>query len=561
MAIVAGIYATGGEPGDLDALWSALTAGLGAPTVSAAEGRLRAAVFAQHEGDAVTGRDVFPIGFGDPVCPPWLRCRYDAASETATIETDRHGFALVYLRRLEGATAFSTSAAALWRLPPRPARDDAAIAELVAFDHLLGERTLRAGVTAAPQGHDVLLRPGGDTTSRRFRYGDLPLAEARPRAAARALVPVWREGVARVLGLSRGAEVIVPLGGGLASRLLVASATEAGAEVAAFTLGAEGSTDAAIARRVAQALGIAWRALPLEDDWLAAHARRAAALTDGQLDVIHSCGVSVLDRFPPGRLRLDALAGDVVLGGSFLDREKDAATFHARVAALWRTKSRIESPAWQALLAPEARDELVRTAWASLAASLSDGTCDQGDPRWNDFWVLRHRVRRFTLDGSILWAARLRNVFAFFEPRWIEALYAVPPEARKDAAVQAAFLREGWPAMADIPWQRTGPPVRRPGLRGQLGRLRGTPDHPPRGSLFDFDAAFAHSPALRGAIRDALLDPGAGVARFGCFDRGAVERLCDEVAAGRARGMERLGLLFTLVLGEALVNDPILSLR
>lgn len=583
MAHIAGLYT--GSDGDptADALWAALTRRLGAPGASASAGRLRAAVFPQHAGERCVppGGAAKPggvaLGFGgdstgrppEALTPPWLLCRYDAARRTAIVTTDRHGFALVYVRRIGDCTMFSTSAAALGRLPPAPAADPTAIADMLAFDHLLGERTYRIGVSAVPAGFDLEVGPAGIVFRRRFRYTDIPLSRSEDRAsAASALLLPWREAVASTLrGRVEQGPLLVPLDGGLETRLLTASATEAGAAVETFTFGSDGvsgaprryAEDVAIAREVTGALGVPWRDLPLEHDWAEVHARRAAELTDGHLDLLHAFGVSLTDAFPPGRLRLDGLAGDVVLGGSSLKPQLLAAASRSQcVDALWRARGRLDAPGWQRLLARSARGEMHARARGSLRASLEQelGGGRGLDPRWSDFWVLRNRVRRFTLNGPLLWQACARSTFTFFEPRFLERVLAVPPAARAGAAVQAHFLAGGWPDMAAIPWQKTGRPVARPGpLDGVLQRLR-RPVYPPGASSHDFDAELRASPPLRSFLRDTLFDPSSGVGRFGCFDRAAVERLFQDTERGRRGGMAQLGLLASLVLAEQLWSAP-----
>lgn len=574
MAILAGLYAPDGDTPESLELWAALTRGFGEPGASASEGPLRAAVFPQHAGDLALApgetavlREGFPIGFGgdhagtrpDDLAPPWAICRYDAARRTAVVEADRHGFALVYTRTIGPLVAFCSSAAALGRLPPALELDRSAIAELLAFDHLLGDRTWRRGVTALPQGAALEIGPSGVSLRQRFRYVDVPLERGgRLREVARSLLPLWRGSVEAALH-RRGADpvVLVPLSGGLDSRLLAATAVEAGASVDAFTFAREGAdaADMAIAREVARALGVPWRSLSLEPDWLAAHARRAAALTDGHLDVVHSYGVSLLDAFPSGRLRLDGLAGDVVLGGSFLKPELlRANTPEGRRDALWRARSRLQHPAWLEVLLPEARGEMLRLARRALADSLEPDpgspAGSEEDPRWSDFWVLKHRIRRFTVNGPLLWQAVSRSAFAFFAPRWIDRLLAVPPQMRMDSALQASFLWQGFPRMAAIPWQKTGRPVLAGGLWDALSRRFRPPAFRPGAPFFDFDASLRASARLRAFMRDVLLDPRTGIARFGCFDPVAVGRLVRDGEAGERRVMPQLGLLLSLVLGE-----------
>jgi asparagine synthase (glutamine-hydrolysing) len=562
LAIFAGVAHSGEAPpteasiAQARALFTALTARFGEPSARIATDALSAAVFPQHVGEPAFATDG-AIGFGEVRCPPWLRCHHDARDRATRIETDRYGFSLVYTRTIGPFVVLCSSARALAALSPTPERDPAAIAELLAFDHVLGERTLHVGVTALPQGAELTVGPRGSKLTQRFRYGDIPLRKETLDSAAIELVAAWKQAMALALESRRdAAPVTVPLSGGLDSRLLAASATDAGVELDVFTFAhRESCPDAMIARTVARHLGTPWRFLTLDDDWLAATSDRAAELTDGHLDVVHSYGVSLFDQFTPGRLRLDGLAGDVVLGGSFLPKKPppERSTPKQRLDALWRSRSRLDAAAWQELMLPEARGELTRLAHASLTESVSEATCGDADPRASDFWVLRHRIRRFTVNGALLWQSVARNVYPFFEPRFIDLLLGVHPDLRRNAALQLRFFQRGYPALARIPWQKTGRPLPRAGLAGALHaaleRLtRKRPAYPPGGAFYSFDEALMASPRLQAFLRERLLDPSAGLARFGGFDLGAIERLIGDTASGQQRGMARLGLLLTLTL-------------
>ncbi|TKD09177.1 asparagine synthase-related protein [Polyangium fumosum] len=565
MPTLVGVYTPAGAEREGAALFRELTRDLGSAASSLHEGPLRAALFPQHAGERIVcpgapGAAGHAIGFGGDeqkspaarLVPPWLLCRWDAARGVAVVEVDRHGFALVYVRTVGACVVFSTSAGRLGQLAPRSSLDRHALAELLAFDHLLGERTLRREVNALPQGAALEIGPAGPSFPRRFRYAELPIDRGTsPAAAVSALIPLWREGLADALATRGDQPLVVPLSGGLDSRLLLATAASAGASASAFTFSGTGerTPDIGIAEEVCRVLGVPWRALGLDDDWLVDHAVRASALTDGQLNLLHAYGISLTGSFPEGMLRLDGFAGDVVLGASFLRREHlTARSPEARHRLLWASRARLERPAWRELLVPEARGEMLDLARASLTKSLEADPLD--DPRWSDFWILRHRIRRFTVNGPLLWRGVARSAFPFFAPGFIDRLLAVAPEARLDAALQASFFWEGFPHMAAIPWQRIGWPVPRGGVVETLVRRLRKPPYPPAAAFFDHDAVFRRSARLRGFLRDLLLDPRTGVDRFGCFDRASVARLLAGVEAGSRRGMPQIALLASLVLSE-----------
>ncbi len=569
-ADLAGLYVfPGAEPALVAEAWRELRAGCRSGTVREL-GPLLLSVGSRHaselvieEGDA--RQQTWGLGAArhgaspELAAPPWLRCDYDAVARRARLRTDRYGFALLYWRKLPGSVAFSTSALLLARVAPRAEPDPGALAELIAFDQLLGERTHARGVSALPLGHHLLLDPEGAQLQKHGGYSDVPFdPRLPPQVAVTGLVRAWREALGDLLPRAGSRQVVVPLSGGLDSRLLAATAAELKAPLQTFTFGqrlASGAEppDVVIARRVAAALGAPWRFLELKDGWVGDHAELACQLTDGHLDVLHSAGVSFSREFQGDLLRLDGLAGDIVLGGSALLRpalgEHSPA---ARLRRLWRARSAIEGAAWQKLLLPDARRELTRHARAALEQSLVDVTSQltPSDPRWLDFWVLRNRIRRFTTNGALLWRPVAESAFPFFAPQFFDRLLALHPRHRLGAQLQARFLHEAYPAMARIPWQKTGRPVPRPGWLGRLTSHLGARHLPPKRPFFDFDAALRRSAREQELFRAHLLGRESLLASLGLFDLAAVARLYDRTIAGEVKGMKQLSLLLTLALAR-----------
>lgn len=567
MPTLVGLYAPEELSLETASLWQTLTRGLSSPVASMKQGPLSVAVFPEHEGDVIICPDPkaaaegLAIGFGgieryaspERLVPPWLLCRWDKEQRVASIETDRHGFALLYTRSIGNCVAFSTSAVRLGdRLEPCTGFDKSALVDLLAFDQLLGERTIRSEVKAIPQGVMLKIGPLGVSYTRQFRYGDTPIEPIlRRNDTIDQLVALFREGISDALAARGEKSAVVPLSGGLDSRLIAAVTAESGTPLNAFTFGRVGVNppDVLIAQRVCQELAVPWQRVSQEDDWWYTHANLAIAKTDGQLDIMHAHISTMLDAVEPGRLWLDGLAGDLVFGGSFVKKQLlSAFDPDERLELLWKTRARMSNQAWLGLLLPSEREDFVHCARTSLAESLDPAWKE--DNRWSDFWALQNRVRRFTVNGAAIVRSVGRPVYPFFAPRFIDRLLAIPPENRIDGALQAAFFWRGFPRMAAIPWQKIGWPVPRGGLIERIRRKITAPPYPPNASFFEPELVFRTSSRLRSFVRERILDPSIGARRFGCFDMPAIERLIDNVEAGRSRGASQLSLLLTLVLSE-----------
>src|SRR5262249_52712990 len=148
------------------------------------------------------------------------------------------------------------------------------------------------------------------------------------------------------------------------------------------------------------------------------------------------------------------------------------------------------------LLRADAQSGILARARQSLRQSLVpelDAGASRVDPRWSDFWILRNRIRRFTMNGPLLWRAVCRSVFPFFVPGFIDPLLALAPRMRLGALLQAPFLHGGWPDIATIPWQKTGRTVPRGTLWDTMATRIRRPAFPPRSPFYDFNAAFRRS--------------------------------------------------------------------
>ncbi len=574
MAHLAGVYCH--QPSAAEQArntWQTLQRALGTSNVAWEAGPIKLGVFRHYPDEqlvslATVGEVEAQIGFGGAgalndeasAAPPWLRCRYEPKSQKLVVATDRYGFALVYVRRMGSCTTFSTSASLLGRLSPALSLDPSGLAELLAFDHLLEQRTLRVEVSAAPAGHDLEIAPAGVSFRKRHCHGDLPLEPAKPELVlARTAISQLRAAISSTIGLANaGCPVMLPLSGGLDSRLLAVLARDAGAVLETFTFGSaavEGilPPDVSIAEKVARQLGVPWRFLELPDDWLVDHALEATRLTDGHLNMLHSAGVSVRQLFNTDRLRLDGIGGDVLFGGAFLrDSTFQSLTRHARLDDLWHRYFRLDAEPWRSILLPAARNEIWRRARDALLTSLdctTEGSRAE-DPRWFDFWVLRNRTRRFINNGPLLWRACARSAFAFLVPKLADQLLSMHPRARQGGRLQRLVFQAGWPEMASIPWQKNGRPLRRPGLFGAVLHALTPPAYPKGRAFFSFDTAFQKSPRMQRFFSDCLLDAHQGIERFGCFDRAGVERLLEDAATGRRNGMRQIALLASLVLAD-----------
>lgn len=132
-------------------------------------------------------------------------------------------------------------------------------AEFLAAGFVTGPWTLHQGIRQLQAG-ECLLAPRGQGAVRtityaQFRHGDDFTGGDLPGMLDKVLCKVFR----RLIASSDGKTIVVPLSGGLDSRIIAAMLRRLGAEdVVCFTYGAKESREVRISRQVALALGHDW---------------------------------------------------------------------------------------------------------------------------------------------------------------------------------------------------------------------------------------------------------------------------------------------------------------
>lgn len=135
------------------------------------------------------------------------------------------------------------------------------------FDHLgyaVGGKTLVAGVHSLEAGQRVTLHPDGTMTRAHYAPYARTARFSTPEEFDIAFSGALDSTIDRLLEASGERQLVVPLSGGLDSRLLLAWLVKRKApRILAFTYGRKGSSETAISRRVAQALGVEWFSIEL----------------------------------------------------------------------------------------------------------------------------------------------------------------------------------------------------------------------------------------------------------------------------------------------------------
>jgi asparagine synthetase B (glutamine-hydrolysing) len=178
---------------------------------------------------------------------------------------------------------------------------------MVALGRLFNGKTLFAGVQGLPQGSHFRLEGGRLAVEGHWDPREHFGAELRGRAYVEHMAETVRELGAE---LFRDGPVLLPLTGGLDSRLVAASAPE-GATPAALTFGRSTDPDVVRGRQIARVLGWEHRVVSHEAAYVADHAASTVWLAEGHLDPSLNLTGCAMRHFTAWPHFLSGLGGDL----------------------------------------------------------------------------------------------------------------------------------------------------------------------------------------------------------------------------------------------------------
>ena len=411
--------------------------------------------------------------------PETLADRVAALSGTFAVVCERGGVVaaavdrirslpLFYGRDAGGAVVLGDDALALARALGGRLDHPAPAAELMLQSATVGPSTLSAAVRGVQAGEAVVFRDGEPEARRYFRYADRPALDGTEEELVAEGARQLERAFERLVASVRGRPLVVPLSGGMDSRLVAALLARAGrTDALCFTYGRGWTREARASRGVAEALGLRWAFVPYSNrrwhrwatsDAFERYRLRAAGLTAIEHEQDWPAALALRRRglvtdesvFVPGH------AGDF-LGGSHLAREPEPAE-HDPVELVWRHYYRewprrglhpalegdLRDRIAAAVAGAEGTRALLRFGWQERQAKMiansvrvyEDHGADWRLPFWADADVLDFwgRVPAPLLRGRRLYDRVLRRLLG-------DALFDLPSTLRPESAVVGTLRR------------------------------------------------------------------------------------------------------------------------
>jgi asparagine synthase (glutamine-hydrolysing) len=228
------------------------------------------------------------LAFG-PRCVAQLNGSYALAiweedQQRLTLVRDRLGSANLYIWQDGPRLAFGSEYRGFAALPGFPtAVDEAAVADLISYHQVMAGRTFFRAVRMLPPGSQLVWQDGRSTIESHWQWMD---AWGSAGGARTDLVDAFAGHLHEAVRRRLQPNTALLLTGGLDSRSIAGMAKKADPTLAlqTVTVGPEHATDVRIAAQIAAELGYAHTRLPLQDDYLALYAARAAWRAEGKLN-------------------------------------------------------------------------------------------------------------------------------------------------------------------------------------------------------------------------------------------------------------------------------------
>ena len=368
---------------------------------------------------------------------------------------------------------------------------------------------------------------------------------------------------------------LLPLTGGLDSRLLAAIVPQGADDVESITFGAGDDTDSSIASRVASAARLSYRVVNPDPLYLPNTAAQTVWVTEGRLNPANNETGFLMGRFRTRPAYVSGIFGE--LGRRYMKGEywpnwdllmSAQEPFERRFRALLTHKSLLSEKATE-VVAPSHRSDLRAAASASIDEILnwSRGFCPVDRA---DLFLATQRMRDYVSASFMTSSLWLDGIAPFSTKGWAEAVLNGAPAYRCDETMRMRLIAALNPAVARVPWEysrlplqvtaplsatlhavsygefrvrktltRYGFSIDEQAIRSALlSRIKGRPRRT-RATAVDRDEWLRHSPYS--FAQEILLSE--RTASRGLFDEGAVSALLQQQLLGASNAVPISALL------------------
>jgi asparagine synthetase B (glutamine-hydrolysing) len=390
-------------------------------------------------------------------------CLNDEQSDGLIIGNDRFGFRHLYIYEDNKILMFAPELKAFLQYPEFDRTlDEHGLADYFNYSYQLGNRTFFRHVTMLPPA-SILRHANGVTELSTYWT-----AKYEPRLKRKHLDEAIEEGFTRfersmerrVAGKSH---LLVPLSGGLDSRLITATAVKLGCKLTTASFGFPNSTDVRIARKVAKTLKLETPVLvKVRPELILQHGPRVCELGEcgyGSLGMttIHAFAEQLGDQFDG--LMNGIFGGHISFGSPYFKRQMVEESMN-RDQLLDRISLGLEGQRFSKFLGESVTPEMKELTSAYLKKSVeiewarTESASASSAFRLDQLFV-HNRIRRCmnAIDHNRFFYS---DELPFASYELFDLYHSLDPELLLDHFLYKEIYKKKFPALAAIPWQSTG---------------------------------------------------------------------------------------------------------
>ena len=375
-----------------------------------------------------------------------VRYREDGEIPVLQLFSDKLGVRPVYYWRDDEMVVFATALRVLEALPFVPkVRDDAGVAETIAFGYPLAERTQYRGVSVLREAEIVEFSASGMSRNCYWRWDQVPAKEITNTDAVNQAYELFLDTIN--IRRREDREVGAFLSGGMDSRAIVAALNVSGASVQSINFSPDGSQDQVLARAYAREIGIPFLSAPRKRNPKGGF---RMALTRFVRDCIDRGEIKV-DR-PNGLWSGDG--GSVGVGNVHLDDKLLALLRSGERRAAIKHYFRISQIGYPyRLLKPETRKDISELLYTGVENELDRHECE--DPGQAMFLFLMSNDQRKHLydvyeDVDL---HRLEYQLPFFDGSFLEFMCGLSVDYRNNHRSYTDWFSVFPETTRAVPWQ------------------------------------------------------------------------------------------------------------
>ena len=487
---------------------------------------------------------------------------WDIEKKVLTIANDRFGLRPLYYFRRDDLFIFASEMKSVLTFEEVDREIDIeAMAQFFSFNFIMGDRTWFKEIKVLSPA-SILNFENGSLKKRSYWTPDLAEEDKafnKQDALERAHFLI-KQAVHRQI--KDDIPKILSLSGGLDSRTILGAAAQLGYKIPTFTFGIPECEDQRLAKAIADTLGMENHFFVLSPNFLEEWSRLGVGLTEGMNNCVNFHGIEFVPQLrEKASVVLNGLFGNEVFGLLSLASVR---FFLERRAKTWMTNyyRQLNHPFPESvqpdLFQAKYYSEVKGLVFQSLAEILDN--CPAVSP-FNKLYYFRftEQARKSSLYGLVLDNNLVEYRVPFCDYDLVDFSLSIPPKQRLLAAFYRELLSKRFSPLDEIPYQRTGLPVRsslgRVLLRKAKERIRRKilPSGVQERRYTDYDHWMRNQ--LRGFLSSVLLSERA--LNRGYFKPDYVERLVEEHLSAKRNLSSQLGALLTFELWNQLFVDEI----